>query len=131
VTAPRFSPEPNRLRRSPPRFEPRRGRDGADPAFTLIELLVVLAIIALLASLLLPALGRARGAARATQCLGQLRQIGLAVGFYADDHEDQFPRSQHSAFAHGQLPWGRAVAAQLGGAAGVPPIAGPARGVTV
>jgi prepilin-type N-terminal cleavage/methylation domain-containing protein/prepilin-type processing-associated H-X9-DG protein len=83
-------------------------------AFTLIELLVVVAIVGLLASLLLPALARAKGTARSIQCLGHLRQIGLAVGFYADDHDDELPRSQHSAFAHGQLPWGRAVAAHLG-----------------
>jgi prepilin-type N-terminal cleavage/methylation domain-containing protein/prepilin-type processing-associated H-X9-DG protein len=83
--------------------------------FTLIELLVVLALIALLAALLLPALSRAKEAARATQCLGQLRQLGVAVRLYADDHDDTFPRSQHSAATHGELPWGRALAPLLGG----------------
>lgn len=82
--------------------------------FTLIELLVVIAIIALLAALLLPALGRAKESARTTQCLSQMRQLGLAVRLYADENEDTFPRSQHSAFANGQLPWERSVAAQLG-----------------
>ena len=89
----------------------RAARSGG---FTLIELLVVIAILAVLAALLLPALARARDAARATQCLGQLRQLGLAVRLYADEHDDIFPRSQHSAATHRELPWGRALAPQLG-----------------
>ena len=86
---------------------------GALAAFTLIELLVVIAIIAILAALLLPALARAKESARTMQCLSQMRQIGLAVRLYADDNEDEFPRSQHSAFAYGQQSWGRAVVGQL------------------
>ncbi|NOS72312.1 MAG: DUF1559 domain-containing protein [Verrucomicrobia bacterium] len=82
--------------------------------FTLIELLVVIAIIAVLAALLLPALSRAKESARTTQCLNQMRQLGLAVRLYADDNDDTFPRSQHSAFANGQLPWERSIAPQLG-----------------
>jgi prepilin-type N-terminal cleavage/methylation domain-containing protein/prepilin-type processing-associated H-X9-DG protein len=87
---------------------------GARGGFTLIELLVVVAIIAVLAALLLPTLGRAKESARAAQCLNHLRQLGLAVGLYAEEHEDTFPRSQHSAFAHGELPWERSIATQLG-----------------
>jgi prepilin-type N-terminal cleavage/methylation domain-containing protein/prepilin-type processing-associated H-X9-DG protein len=82
--------------------------------FTLIELLVVIAIIAILASLLLPALARAKGSAQAIQCLNQMRQISLATRCYADENDDLFPRSQHSAVANKQLPWERALAPFLG-----------------
>ena len=53
--------------------------------FTLIELLVVVAIIGILASLLLPVLSRARGAAHSAKCIGNLRQIGVANRLYLED----------------------------------------------
>jgi prepilin-type N-terminal cleavage/methylation domain-containing protein len=60
-------------------------------AFTLLELLVVIGILTVLAALLLPALGRGKEAARATACLSNLHQIGVALQVYVSENQNRLP----------------------------------------
>jgi prepilin-type N-terminal cleavage/methylation domain-containing protein len=64
---------------------------SARKGFTLIELLVVIGIIGILASLLFPALSKAKGKANQTKCLNNLRQLNLSLIMYADDNDGQMP----------------------------------------
>ncbi|TVR48569.1 MAG: DUF1559 domain-containing protein [Puniceicoccaceae bacterium] len=63
--------------------------------FTLIELLTVIAIIGILAAILIPTVGRVRESARNTQCLNNLRQLGMGMHLYAADHGDRTPPNVH------------------------------------
>ncbi len=80
------------------------GRGG----FTLIELLVVIAIIAVLAAILFPVFAQAREKARQTDCLSNLRQLGLGFSMYASDYDERLPDRRDLKGSLGFRGWGSA-----------------------
>ena len=83
---------------------PSRFRHSDVLAFTLIELLVVIAIIALLASMLLPALSKAKGRASAAYCLNHTKQLALATHLYSGDNQEWLPPIQ-AQIPGGETTW--------------------------
>jgi prepilin-type N-terminal cleavage/methylation domain-containing protein/prepilin-type processing-associated H-X9-DG protein len=94
----------------------RPGHPRGQRGFTLIELLVVIAIIAILAALLLPVLAKAKSRAQRLQCASQLRQLGLGINMFVNDHEDIYPPAAYRTGDYQyQLSWDDYIHRNIGG----------------
>ncbi len=76
--------------------------------FTLIELLTVIGIIAVLAGIIFPVFAAARGKARQTACVSNLRQLGMAIQMYASDYDGQLPWSKDASDDAVRVMWPQA-----------------------
>ena len=83
--------------------------------FTMVELLVVISIIAILASMLLPALSKARAAAKTISCANNLKQIGLGIALYTTDYMGYFPPVAQTAPAGDANTWAVMIYTYIGG----------------
>lgn len=82
--------------------------------FTLVELLVCVAVIAVLAGIITSIARGTMVKARAIECSAKLKSLGTAALLYGQDHQEQFPRSFHSAGAHREPGWAVSISPYLG-----------------
>ena len=73
-------------------------------AFTLLELLVVIAIIAMIAGILIPVIGKAKESSRATGCLSNLHQLGVALRLYTEDNQNRLPNMRDKLYGTNSIP---------------------------